>query len=555
MSRSSRADIIFQGVDITKDVSPYLLSATYTDNEDGETDDLQIKLQDRDGIWLENWLKSVLNAAAGDTGNNPPPTAQNAQESDSARVTARSGLILRAGPSTSTARLTVAPNGSIVTVTDHSGDWWACEYDGKTGYMYSRWLQIDEAAVQPATATASAATAKVTARSGLILRAGKSKSTRRLGAAPYGTEVTVTDQSGSWWAVIYAGQTGYMYSGYLQITSSANGEQTAAPAAGKVPFYIQVLFHRLSWMREGTDEVLDSGTFELDAVECSGPPSQITIKGTSLPYSAPIRQTKKTKAWEKYMLSGIATEMAQAAGMSVQYMSGIDPMIAREEQTDESDIEFLSRVAHLFGLSVKATNKSLVIFDQVTYEALPSVLTVNRGDGSYTKYKISTSTADTQYDSCRVRYTTPQGTLIEGIAKVSDYDAEAKQKEIAAAQKATQKKPTGKKSAAAAAKEQQKAIQEAQKKEAQQLEVWYAVKDVAEAKAIAEKMLRMHNKFSKTASFTFPGNPALVAAANMDIRGFGPWDGKYVISQAKHQINPSSGYTTQVTLRNTLENY
>lgn len=467
--RQSRADISFKGANITNDIAPYLLSVTYTDNEDGETDDLQIRVQDRDSVWLQKWLTEALNAAVSSV---TTATAQNAAQTttatQTATVTAPSGLRLRAGPSTSTARLSCAPYGSKVTVLDHSGSWWQCSYGGQNGYMWNSWLKLDE-----------------------------------------------------------------------QTQAQAQTQVVTKPA-----FLIESVFHRLNWTSEGTDETLDTGAFELDSVNCSGPPSIITIKGTSLPYSSPIRQTKKTKAWEKYKLSGMATEMASAAGMAVQYLSVVDPDIVREEQTDEADITFLSRVAHRFGLSVKATNKNVVIFDQFAYEKLPSVRTIQRGRG-YSRYKVSTSKSDTQYDTCRVRYVTPQGVLIEGIAKVSDYDAEAKAKEEAAAKKAatSKTKPT----AAQQAKDAQTAA-------AQQLEVWYAVKDIAEAKALAEKTLRMHNKFSKTGSFTLEGDPKLVAGANVTLTGFGPWDGKYCISSAKHTID-TNGYTTTISLRSTLENY
>lgn len=54
LARRSRIKVKFAGVDITSNLMPYLLSLNYTDNEEDETDDLQIKLQDRDGIWLES---------------------------------------------------------------------------------------------------------------------------------------------------------------------------------------------------------------------------------------------------------------------------------------------------------------------------------------------------------------------------------------------------------------------------------------------------------------------------------------------------------------------
>lgn len=47
LSRRTWADITFQGANITNSIRPYFLSLTYTDNEDGEADDLQLRLQDR----------------------------------------------------------------------------------------------------------------------------------------------------------------------------------------------------------------------------------------------------------------------------------------------------------------------------------------------------------------------------------------------------------------------------------------------------------------------------------------------------------------------------
>ena len=64
LSRRTRVEILFAGVDITRDIMPYLLSMTYTDSESDEADDLQIKLQDRDALWLESWLGEAIDGAA-----------------------------------------------------------------------------------------------------------------------------------------------------------------------------------------------------------------------------------------------------------------------------------------------------------------------------------------------------------------------------------------------------------------------------------------------------------------------------------------------------------
>ena len=60
LARRTVAEIAFDGVDITRSIRPYLLSVSYTDNEEDETDDLQITLQDRGRIWTEQWLMDAI---------------------------------------------------------------------------------------------------------------------------------------------------------------------------------------------------------------------------------------------------------------------------------------------------------------------------------------------------------------------------------------------------------------------------------------------------------------------------------------------------------------
>jgi len=293
--------------------------------------------------------------------------------------------------------------------------------------------------------------------------------------------------------------------------------QAVDAAAGR-GMAIQGVIVRQNWNSDGKDDLLDTGTFELESVTCSGPPSTVAIKGTSLPFTSQIRQTKKTKAWEKYDLAGIANEMAGANGMVCMFLSAQNPFYDRVEQYDSSDIELLSQLCHDAGCSLKATDKMIVIFDQSDYESKGAVKKVKRGDHSYTKWRLGTTTADTQYTSCRVSYNDPAtGKSIEGIAYCEDYDSS--------------------------------------KKSNQQLEVSQKVGSIGEAKELAAKLLRLHNKFERTVQFTFPGDPALLAGLNIELEDWGGWDGKYIITQAKHTVNASGGYTTTVNARRVLEGY
>jgi len=58
-----------------------------------------------------------------------------------------------------------------------------------------------------------------------------------------------------------------------------------------------------NWEDESKTESLPCGLFEVDQIECSGPPNQVTIKAVSTLVSKPMRQEKHTKAWENVTLS------------------------------------------------------------------------------------------------------------------------------------------------------------------------------------------------------------------------------------------------------------
>lgn len=340
LARRTSVSITFGGTDITSDIKPYLLKLTYTDDEDDQTDDLKIELQDRDGLWLEHWLEEAVETAAG---------------------------------------------------------------------------------------------------------------------------------------------------GKLSISAVITPE---------------------NWMKTGS---LKTGAFELDSVSASGPPAKVTIGSTSLAFSSSLRQTKKSRAWENYTLSGIAAEIASGGGMSSLYESSSDPSYTRVEQTKQSDIDFLKKLCQDAGISLKATDGKIVLYDQATYEAKDPVLTIERGaKGGYNSYTLSSGSADSQYAKCRVRYMDPAtGTCIEGTAEDGDVSGD------------------------------------------QCLEVTAKVGSIGEAQALALKTLRLHNKLSKTATFEFPGDVGLVAGVTVLLKGWGGWDGKYIVTRATHTVS-GSGYKTKIRIRKVL---
>ncbi|GHV18195.1 hypothetical protein FACS18949_13550 [Clostridia bacterium] len=55
-ARRVELQVKIDGVDISTSINPYLTSCSYTDNESDKTDDLQIDVDDREGIWSNEWF-------------------------------------------------------------------------------------------------------------------------------------------------------------------------------------------------------------------------------------------------------------------------------------------------------------------------------------------------------------------------------------------------------------------------------------------------------------------------------------------------------------------
>ena len=56
LTRRTTATVIIEGKDITKDIEPYLLSVSYTDVLEGESNTAQISLHDRERLFIADWF-------------------------------------------------------------------------------------------------------------------------------------------------------------------------------------------------------------------------------------------------------------------------------------------------------------------------------------------------------------------------------------------------------------------------------------------------------------------------------------------------------------------
>ncbi len=259
-----------------------------------------------------------------------------------------------------------------------------------------------------------------------------------------------------------------------------------------------------SWQDEG-ERTLPLGLFEIDEIEISNPPSEVTIKAVSVPNNSALRGVDKSRSWEKATLHKIAQSIAGNAGLKLFY-DGDDSEFDRAEQSHESDLAFLQQLCNDRGKALKVTDDTIVIFDEESYEAKDSVKELHADD--VTTYRIRSKTREI-YGACHVKYQNSK-----------------KKKHIEATFKA---------------------------KEGKTLEINEEVKSVGEALKLAKKKLREKNKEEITVDIIMMGDFDLLAGNTVTLVGFGAFNGKYIITNGKHNI--WNGYTLSLNLRRCLNGY
>ena len=147
------------------------------------------------------------------------PTATPGLSGNQARVTTPKGdLNMRKGPSTNDGRVTLIPRNAIVEVLTYGKTWCYVRYDGKVGYVMTKFLTLSpDIGTIPVPATPSGATyAQVaTEQGGLNLRIGAGLSYERIHIIPQYATVQVLTYGPTWCFVTYNNTTGYVMTKFL----------------------------------------------------------------------------------------------------------------------------------------------------------------------------------------------------------------------------------------------------------------------------------------------------------------------------------------------------
>lgn len=519
LGRRTSVSVKFNNTDITKNITDNLISLTYVDVADGETDDLKIVVHDRERVWVKDWLKKELEQRdqankAIKTGSADSGTAGTTKYT----VTAKIGLNVRSGRGTSYSRIGGLSYGAEVDVYEIVNNWATIKYSGKTAYVAAWYLKAKNTSQAATTSTPSSGSwaigDEVTVKgrghydsygsssivSGDVTgHQGKITHLNLKSGIPYPIHV----DSIGWFPEANVTKAGAVKTA----TETMDGSTTENAKYTKISAVITVQ----NVDTKGTDRVLDCGSFELDNVKFTAPPAKIELSATSLSYESTLRKTKKTKSYKSTSLKMIAKAIATAGGYNLMYVSGFNPMYKCVLQDNVSDIEFLGQRCKAAGLNLKATSGTIVIYDSKEQDDKKTVRKITWGDGSYTSISLESTLATTAYSSCHVSYEDDDGTSYE----------------------ATFTPPTA-------------------FSEGEVLEVKEQVSSNEEAMELAKRRLRKENKGEITGQIKMMGDPRLVAGATIELSGFGDFDGKYSIEKATHKIPP---YTTDLEISKVVEGY
>lgn len=268
-------------------------------------------------------------------------------------------------------------------------------------------------------------------------------------------------------------------------------------------------------IKDGATIPVPIGEFEVDGINVKGKPNITTIKAITAFISGEIRDTKRSKAWEKIKFKAIVSEIAGKHGYSPVFNIQKDKLYDKVDQNNLSDIEFIKKLCKDLGYDVKVNNTKIIITDEEYYESKGPDFNIynHREDADKSdifdllNWEFDESSIGA-YTSCENQYKDPK------TRKVYKAKAESKKE-----------------------KESKKILRLNKK-----------VKSDAENEQLCKDALKRENAKTKTAKFSFAPDKAVYGKNIINVSGWGVFDGKYLIDSVTHKID-SNGYTVDLDCR------
>lgn len=273
------------------------------------------------------------------------------------------------------------------------------------------------------------------------------------------------------------------------------------------------------------------GHMELNSIGVKAPPSTTTIECTSIPKGKGTK-TKRTQKYKKCTIRSVATIIAKRLGVKLLYKASSSPSYDVLEQTKENDLVFLKRIGSENGLSIKISTKYLTILDDADLEAQPAKYLIKKTNTRIKSYDFS-ETLNGGYRSCKIYYTKETKTKVKEKDKDGKIKTKTKTSKRTISTSFTPKHPPATGGV---------------------LKVEEEFKNLDTGKRIAKNKLREANKDLNKASFSFIGLLGVNEGDTVALKGFGGFDGKYIVVSYSGNLS-TSGTDCTLELRKCLVGY
>ncbi len=256
--------------------------------------------------------------------------------------------------------------------------------------------------------------------------------------------------------------------------------------------------------------LVDAGRYEIDQIEYSGPPDKLAIHALAAGITTDLR-TKRNTQYVKKTLPEIAAIVAARHAMTVIGSPDTD-VIDYTAQSDQNDLEFLSKISADFGYIFSIKGKSLVFMSDDELMSGPIVETISMNESDVINWHFVRK-SEKIYKDCEVTYFDPATKKTQRVIYPPH------------------NKPN------------REASQDTLKKRLR-------VQDKAQALAKAEALLKRANIGEITVTLAVYGRPTLAAGINIKLNGFGSgWDDTYHVQKSTHQFDAQKGYTTTIEVQ------
>ncbi|WP_047257733.1 phage late control D family protein [Chromobacterium subtsugae] len=266
---------------------------------------------------------------------------------------------------------------------------------------------------------------------------------------------------------------------------------------------------------------LPCGEFEIDEVEFAFPPSTVSIKALAAGVKKSVR-TRVGRAYENTTLAAIAQRIAKRNHL-VLVGKIRDIRIDRVTQYQERDVAFLVRLAREFGYVFKITGNKMVFSELADLRDGAAVLTLQRTDLTSVhlrdKIKEIYQEAKLKRHNPKTKKLVVYGMKAGQVAEMGHTTQTSKKGGHTPGTSGDTLKMAGRASSRAAAH--------------------------AKVKAAMDKS----NLEQTSGNLALPGQPRLVAGTTFNLAGLGKLNGRYLVESARHRIDRSSGYSTELEVK------